>query len=141
MIARRQVVLAGAFALVATPARSTPRQVADAIAAVTGGKTPQPGQVHLDLAQMVENGNAVGVTVSAAAPANRTVASLHLFAEGNPNPEVFHAAFGPAAFGPKLSTRIRLATSQAVVAVAVMDDGSCWTDSVAVIVTLAACLE
>ena len=135
------MILAGAFALVATPARSTPRQVADAIAAVTGGKVPQPGQVRLDLAQMVENGNAVGVSVGADAPAGRTVASLHLFAEGNPNPEVFHAAFGPAAFEPKLSTRIRLATSQAVVAVAVMDDGSCWTDSVAVIVTLAACLE
>ena len=141
MIGRRQVVLAGAFALVAMPAQATPREVADGIAALTGGKTPQQGQVRLDLAQMVENGNAVGVSVSADAPAGRTVASLHLFAEGNPNPEVFHAAFGPAAFEPKLSTRIRLATSQAVVAVAVMDDGSCWTDSVAVIVTLAACLE
>ena len=79
--------------------------------------------------------------VSFEVPPGRTVASLHLFAEGNPNPEVFHATFGSAAFAPKLSTRIRLATSQAVVAVAVMDDGSCWSDSVAVIVTLAACLE
>ncbi len=141
MIGRRQVVLFGAFALVATSVRATPREVADRIAAVTGGKTPQPGQVRLDLAGMVENGNAVGVVVSSDAPAGRTVASLHLFAEGNPNPEVFHATFGPAAFAPRLSTRIRLATSQTVVAVAVMDDGSCWTDSVAVIVTLAACLE
>ena len=54
---------------------------------------------------------------------------------------MLHAAFGPAAFEPKIATRMRLATSQTVVAVAIMDDGSAWSDSVTVIVTLAACLE
>ncbi len=146
MIGRRQALtLAGASVLAVPagvmPAWATPREVAEQVAKVTGGRTPQPGRVKLDLAQMVENGNAVGVAVSADAPEGRKVASLHLFAEGNPNPEVLHAAFGPASFAPKLSTRIRLATSQTVVAVAVMDDGSCWTDSVTVLVTLAACLE
>jgi sulfur-oxidizing protein SoxY len=141
MIGRRQALTLAGASVLAAPAWATPREVADQIAKVTGGKTPQPGQVKLDLAQMVENGNAVGVSVSADAPEGRRVASLHLFAEGNPNPEVVHASFGPAAFAPKLATRIRLATSQTVVAVAVMDDGSCWTDSVTVLVTLAACLE
>lgn len=141
MIGRRQALTLAGASVLAVPAWATPREVADQIAKVTGGKTPQPGQVKLDLAQMVENGNAVGVSVSADAPENRKVASLHVFAEGNPNPEVVHASFGPAAFAPKLATRIRLATSQTVVAVAVMDDGSCWTDSVTVLVTLAACLE
>ncbi len=141
MIGRRQALTLVGASVLAMPAWATPREVADQIAKVTGGKTPQQGQVKLDLAQMVENGNAVGISVSADAPQGRKVASLHLFAEGNPNPEVVHASFGPAAFAPKLATRIRLATSQTVVAVAVMDDGSCWTDSVTVLVTLAACLE
>lgn len=145
MIGRRALSLAGAAALalpaLVRPARATPREVADEIAKVTGGKVPQPGCVKLDLAQMVENGNAVGLAVSAEPPEGRRVESLHVFAEGNPNPEVVHATFGPASFAPKLSTRIRLATSQTVVAVAVLDDGSCWTDSVTVLVTLAACLE
>lgn len=145
MIRRRALSLAGAAALalpaLVRPARATPREVADEIAKVTGGKVPQPGCVKLDLAQMVENGNAVGLIVSAEPPEGRRVGSLHVFAEGNPNPEVLHATFGPASFAPKLSTRIRLATSQTVVVVAVLDDGSCWTDSVTVLVTLAACLE
>ncbi len=141
---RRALTLAGASMLapvLVRPARATPREVAEQVAKLTGSKTPQPGVVKLDLAQMVENGNAVGITVSADAPEGRRVESLHVFAEGNPNPEVLHASFGPASFAPKLATRIRLATSQTVVAVAVLDDGSCWTDSVTVLVTLAACLE
>ncbi len=145
MIGRRALALAGASVLAAPallrPARATPREVAEQIARVARGQTPQPGRVKLDLAPMVENGNAVPMAVSADAPEGGRVASLHVFAEGNPNPEVVHAVFGPASFAPKLSTRIRLATSQTVVAVAVMDDGSCWTDSVTVLVTLAACLE
>ena len=140
MIGRRMVLGAG-LTVLAGPAWATPREVELEVAKVTGGKPLQQGNVTLDLAQMVENGNAVSIVVSAKPPDGRTVGSLHVFAEGNPNPEVLHATFGPASFAPRLATRIRLATSQTVVAVAVMDDGSCWTDSVSVIVTLAACLE
>ncbi len=135
------MLLGAGLAVAAWPAVATPREVELEIEKITGGRPLQQGHVTLDLAQMVENGNAVSLIVSGTAPAGRRVDSLHVFAEGNPNPEVLHAAFGPASFAPKLATRMRLATSQTVVAVAVMDDGSCWTDSVSVIVTLAACLE
>jgi len=140
LIGRRHALLATGAAVLAGPARATPAEVAAEIAKVTRGAALKPGQVKLDLAQMVENGNAVGVTVSAEPPAGTRVASLHLFAEQNPNPEVFHAIIGPAGL-PRLATRIRLATSQQVIAVAVMDDGTCWSDAVTVMVTLAACLE
>ena len=141
MIGRRWVI-AGGLAAVVVPvgAGATPGEVAVEMAKVTKGAVVKPGQVTLELSEMVENGNAVGVTVSARPPAGTRVASLHLFAEANPNPEVFHAAIGPAGL-PRLATRIRLATSQTVIAVAVMDDGTCWSDSVTVLVTLAACLE
>ena len=69
------------------------------------------------------------------------VASLHVFAEANPNPNVLNIRFGPAAGPPRVSTRIRLATSQTVIAVARMQDGSFWQDSVELLVTLAACIE
>ncbi len=134
-------MLGAGLLLTATRSLATPREVEQQIDAITHGKTAQPGRVTLDLAEMVENGNAVSVVVSAQPQAGQRVASLHLFAQGNPNPEVFHATFGPAAFEPKLATRMRLATSQTVTALAAMDDGSFWTDSVSVIVTLAACLE
>ena len=139
MIGRR-AALAGLAVAAARPAGATPREVEAEMLKVTAGRPVTRGQVTLDLAQMVENGNAIGVSVSAVPPAGGRVASLHLFAEGNPNPEVFHALIGPAGV-PRLSTRIRLATSQNVVALAVMDDGTCWSDSVTTMVTLAACLE
>jgi sulfur-oxidizing protein SoxY len=139
-VGRRMLVLGG-MAVLAAPARATPNEVAAEIEKLTKGAALRPGHVTLDLAQMVENGNAVGVTVSADPPPGARVSSLHLFAEANPLPNVFHATFGPASFAPRLAARIRLATSQTVIAVAVMDDGTCWSDSVTVMVTLAACLE
>ena len=69
------------------------------------------------------------------------VASLYVFAQANPLPNVLHATFGPASGEPRLATRIRLATSQTVIAMARLRDGSCWTDSVELLVTLAACVE
>ncbi len=142
MIARRRLLLVGS-ALVAAPwlpARATPDAVAAAIRAVTGGAPLQPGLVRLDLPVMVENGNAVGLTVGVDDPPS-PVRSLHVFADGNPLPNVLHAAFGPAAFRPQVVTRIRLASSQTVHAIAVLHDGACWTSSVDLVVTLAACLE
>ena len=66
---------------------------------------------------------------------------MHVFAEGNPLPNVAHFHFGPRAGAARVSTRIRLATSQTVVAIAKLADGSCWTDSIELMVVLAACLE
>ncbi|MCA3084542.1 MAG: sulfur oxidation protein SoxY, partial [Rhodocyclaceae bacterium] len=61
--------------------------------------------------------------------------------EKNPQPEVAEFTLGSRAGRAKIATRIRLATTQKLVAVAKMSDGSCWTHTVEVVVTLAACLE
>ena len=139
---RRRLLVGGGLLVAAPwlPARATPDAVAEAIRAVTGGAPLQQGRVRLDLPAMVENGNAVGMTVGMEDPAD-PVRSLHVFADGNPLPNVLHATFGPASFRPQLATRIRLANNQTVHAVAVMQDGTCWTGSVDLVVTLAACLE
>ena len=141
MIARRRFVLsAAAGALLPVAAGATPVQVAVLIRKLVGDGRLAEGRVKLDLPVMVENGNAVGMTVSVDAPPG-AVHSLHVFAEGNPLPEVCHVYFGPRSGVPRFQTRMRLATSQTVIAVAQMRDGTFWQDSVDLLVTLAACID
>jgi sulfur-oxidizing protein SoxY len=141
---RRRFLLAGASGLLLPlpigPARATPAQVAQLIAELTGDAELRDGRVKLDLPVMVENGNAVAMTVSVDAPVAE-VRSIDVFAEGNPLPHVVRFRFGPRAGAARVATRIRLATSQTVIAVAKLADGSCWRDSVDLLVTLAACID
>ena len=145
MTPRRRFLLgaAGLALLPPGPARATPEEVATAIAQLTGGKTPLPGRIKLDVPVMVENGNSVGLTVTAPppGPGEPAIEAVHVFAEGNPLPHVLHVRFGPRAGRARVATRIRLATSQTVTAVARLSDGSFRSDSVDLLVTLAACLE
>ncbi len=97
----------------------------------------------LDIPPLVENGNVVPLTVSVESPMTATdyVKAIHVFNEKNPQPNVIGIHLGPRAGKASISTRIRLADSQKVVAIAQMSDGSFWSDQVDVIVTLAACVE
>ena len=141
---RRRFLLAGASGLLLPlppgPARATPAQVAHLIAELVGDAELRDGRVKLDLPVMVENGNAVAMTVSVDAPVAQ-VRSIDVFAEGNPLPHMVQFRFGPRAGAARVATRIRLATSQTVIAVAKLADGSCWRDSVDLLVTLAACID
>ena len=141
----RRLLLAGAtlLPLAPRPARATPADVAAAIHALTKGAPLRPGRVKLDIPLLVENGNAVAMTVAVPdplPPAER-VLSLHVFAQANPLPNVINAYFGPRSAAPRLATRIRLATSQTVIAIAACADGTFWTDNIELLVTLAACID
>jgi len=85
----------------------------------------------------------VSLTVSVDSPMTDTdyVKAIHIFNERNPQPNVIGAYLGPRAGRASLSTRIRLADTQNVIAIAELSDGSFWSESVNVIVTLAACVE
>lgn len=147
MLLPRRRMLIGASGIVfagLAPARATEAEVAALIKELAGEGTLREGRVKLDIPLLIENGNAVAMTVGVAdAPATgpQRVASISVFAERNPLPHVITARFGPRAGRARVSTRIRLATSQTVIAVAKLEDGSCWTDSVELLVTLAACIE
>ena len=134
----------GAVPIVAVrPAEATPEMLAIAIQDVTGGATVKTGKVKLDVPPLVENGNTVPLTVSVdhpMAPEDR-VSSIHVFNEKNPQPNIANFHLGPHASRAQVSTRIRLADSQKIVAVAKLSDGSFWSASVDVVVTLAACTE
>jgi sulfur-oxidizing protein SoxY len=140
----RRLFLVGAAALlVVRPAGATPQSMAAAIRQVTGGKPVTPGRVKLTIPPLVENGNSVAVTISADSPMTGKdhVTAIHLFTEKNPLPNVIGIRLGARAGKAEVSTRIRLADTQQVVAVCAMSDGSFWSDKADVILTLSACLE
>lgn len=114
-----------------------------AIAKFTGGITPQTGKVQIGISQLVDNGNAVPIDISVDHPQEpgRFVRRIGLFNERNPQPDVAEFELSPTNGSAQISTRIRLATTQKLVAVAQLSDGSFWMQSADVIVTLAACLE
>jgi sulfur-oxidizing protein SoxY len=140
----RRLFLAGAGALlVVRPAGATPDSMATAINQVTGGKPVTPGKVRLSIPPLVENGNAVAVTVSVDSPMTEQdyVTAIHIFTEKNPLPNVIGVRLGARAGKAEVATRIRLADTQQVVAICQMSDGSFWSDKADVILTLSACLE
>jgi len=130
--------------VIAVPAvRATSSEMQDAIRGYANGAPVKPGKVKLDVPPLVENGNAVPITVSVDSPMSATehVTGIAVFNDRNPQRDVVRFTLGPRSGKARVSTRIRLATSQQLVAVARMSDGSYWSHSVDVLVTLAACLE
>ncbi len=124
-------------------AKAGNESAADAMRAVLGDAAPREGKVSLDAPPIAENGNSVPLTVSVDSPMTATnhVRSIHIFAEANPRPNVAHFYLGPRAGKAQVSTRIRLFTSQKIVAIAALSDGSFWSGSAEVVITLAACIE
>ena len=129
--------------VVADPAQATPDMLASAMREVVGGAVVHTGKVKLEVPPLVENGNTVPITVSVASPMTEAdhVKSIHIFNEKNPQPNVGNFYLGPRAGRAQVSTRIRLADSQKVVVVAKLSDGSFWSTTTEVVVTLAACTE
>jgi sulfur-oxidizing protein SoxY len=147
---RRFLGLAGSTAVLGAipivtvrPVEATPAMLATAIRNVVGEAPVRAGKVKLDVPPLVENGNTVPMTVSIQNPmtANDYVKSIHVFNEKNPQPNVGNFYLGPHAGRAQISTRIRLADSQKIVAIARLSDDSFWSATVDVVVTLAACTE
>jgi sulfur-oxidizing protein SoxY len=148
---RRFLGLAGSAAAIGAlpmsvslrPVEATPEMLATAIRTVTGGAPVQTGKVKLDIPPLVENGNSVPMTVSVASPmtSGDYVKSIHVFNEKNPQPNMGNFYLGQHAGRAQVSTRVRLADSQKITAIAKLSDGSFWSATADVVVTLAACTE
>jgi sulfur-oxidizing protein SoxY len=134
---------AAVFAVILRPAEATPASLAAAIRNVVGSEPVKTGKVKLEVPPLVENGNTVPMTVSVASPMapEDHVRSIHVFNEKNPQPNIGNFYLGPQSGRAQVSTRIRLADTQKVVAIARLSDGSFWSASVDVVVTLAACTD
>lgn len=135
--------LAAPLLLKMTPAHATPEEMQAAIDAFTGGAEVTEGRVTLTIPLLVQNGNAVPLTVEADSPMTEDdfVETIGIFNEINPLPETVYFHFTPAAGQAKTQTRIRLNGDQFVHAVAKMSDGTFWSAKTNVIVTAPACRE
>ena len=151
-ISRRTFLLSAtgvgaAVGLAATANAQTTRGTAAAMDAairkIVGSAQLNAGKVKLDLPPLSENGNTVplGVAVESPMTAADHVKAIHVFTERNPQPDVASFYLGPRSGRASVSTRIRLADTQNVMAVAELSNGSFWSARVPVVVTLAACLE
>lgn len=146
---RRRSLLVAAAALPASLVVSRiafaqlPDDLAKAVNQYTGGKPIRAGRVQFEIASIVENGNSVPVTITVESPMTAAdyVKSIAIFNEKNPQTDVVIAKLGPRAGRARMATRIRLATSQKLIAIAETNDGTYWSEPVDVIVALAACLE
>jgi sulfur-oxidizing protein SoxY len=129
--------------LIAPPSQATPEDLRAAIKEVVGGAALNQGKMTLDLPPLVENGNTVPLAVSVDCPMTPDdyVKAIHVFNEKNPQPHVIEITLGPRAGKATVSLRMKLRDSQRIVAVAEMSDGSFWSTSADVIVTIAACIE
>jgi len=148
-VTRRDVLAGGTAALFGLAGLMSASGVAKADAAatqalidkITGGTAPQEGRVMLEMPQIAENGNTVPMSVSVESPMTDSdhVKSVHIFAEGNPTPDVASFHFTPMSGVAEVSTRMRMAKTQDIVAVAEMSDGSVFMDRVQVKVTIGGC--
>ena len=114
-----------------------------AIRALVGNSRVRSGRIALELPPLVENGHSVVLTVNVQSPMTEQdhVRSVHLFAEGNPLPGILTTYFTPRSGRAVLTSRVRLAQSQRIWAIAAMSDGSFWQTSAETLVTLSACTE
>jgi sulfur-oxidizing protein SoxY len=141
---RRQVLAASAGALSVAAFGVAPayaNNAQDLLKAFTGGKQPVEGKVKLDLPEIAENGNTVPMTVTVESPMSEQshVTEVLVLADGNPNAGVATFHFSRLSGAAEANTRIRLATTQNIIAVAKMNDGSFQTASKQVKVTIGGC--
>jgi len=136
-------MLGAAPLLITKPAEATPAMLATAIRNVVGASVVRTGKVKLDIPPLVENGNSVPMMVSVTSPMTDKdyVKSIHVFNEKNPQPNLGNFYLTPRAGRAQVSTRVRLADSQKIIAIAKLSDGSLWSTTTEVVVTLAACTE
>lgn len=135
------VAVVGTGALRVAPARAEASATDKRIADFAGGKTPEAGKISLTAPEIAENGNTVpiSVKVDSAMDGSDLVDSVMIVADGNPNPEVATFHFTAMSGAAEATTRMRLAKTQNVIAVAKMADGSVYMDKKEVKVTIGGC--
>lgn len=147
-LSRRRVIVTAAqlgaasvaSAFLARHAAATPESAKEWLGKLAKGEA-KAGKVSIKAPEIAENGNNVPVTVAVESPmtAGDYVKAVHVVADGNPNPGVASYFLTPACGKVEIQTRIRMATTQNIVAVAEMGDGSLWTATRQVKVTIGGC--
>jgi sulfur-oxidizing protein SoxY len=147
----RRTVVAGVTAVVLTrsvwPAAAAAFEddgnATAAMEHIAAGRKINPGRVKLVMPELAENGNvvALAVDVESAMTANDYVKTIHIIAGQNPLAIIARYHLGPRSGRARVQSTIRLATTQSVTALAEMSDGTLWSGTMSVLVTLSACLD
>jgi sulfur-oxidizing protein SoxY len=142
---KRRDFLAGAAGALAFPGTALAQvdTLDPHVRALADGAAVRKGKVTLVLPQLADNGNSVPIRITVDSPMTAAdhVKSIHLYSERNPVPNMANFYLGPRAGKAEIDSRVRLAGSQRVTAVAKLSDGSFWYDSAPIVVTLSACLD
>lgn len=134
-------IAAAAAVLAPRMALADEKAVAEELKKLYGDRKSEPGRIKLDVPQIAENGLVVPVEISVESPMTDAdhVKSVHVFADGNPLPGIVSYRFTPALGKAQAATRMRLAQTQNVIAVAEMSDGKLYTTKAEVKVTIGGC--
>jgi sulfur-oxidizing protein SoxY len=124
-------------------AQAGPDTVEQAIHQRIGARQPRPGGMTLTLPKIAETGNSVPLTVTVDSPMTPEdhVLRIHVFVPANPEPLASTYHLGVRAGKAQISTQIRLARTQTVLALAEMSDTSVRSDAASIVVTLGACVD
>ncbi|HET7764816.1 MAG TPA: thiosulfate oxidation carrier protein SoxY [Burkholderiales bacterium] len=140
---KRRTFLAGLGGLALAGAALAQESLDPRAAAVAKGAPVRKGKVKVTLPQLADNGNSVPIRIVVDSPMTATdyVKSIHLYSERNPVSNMANFYLGPRSGKAEIDSRVRLAGSQKVTAVAALSDGSFWYDAASIVVTLSACLD
>jgi sulfur-oxidizing protein SoxY len=141
-LARRRLLMGGlgVVALGAATAHATPEQAKQLLKDLAKGEARE-GRITIKAPEIAENGNSVPVSVTVDSPMTERdyVKAIHVVADGNPNPGVVSLTFTPASGRAQVEFRVRMAQTQKLIAVAEMSDGSLFTATREVKVTIGGC--
>jgi len=142
-VKRREFLVGVAGALALRPALADDDMLDPMAAKIAKGAPVKKGKVTVTLPQLADNGNSVPIRIVVDSPMTEDdhVKSIHLYSERNPVSNMANFYLGPRAGKAEIDSRVRLAGSQKVTAVAALSDGSFWYDAAPIVVTLSACLD
>jgi sulfur-oxidizing protein SoxY len=140
---KRREFLAGLAGGLALPAFAQQEALDPLAAKVANGAPVRKGKIKVELPLLADNGNSVPIRITVDSPMTAAdhVKSIHLYAERNPVSNMANFYLGPRAGKAEIDSRVRLAGSQKVTAVAALSDGTFWYDAASIVVTLSACLD
>ena len=140
---KRREFLVGLAGSLALPALAQEEMLDPLAAKVAKGAPVKKGKVTVTLPQLADNGNSVPIRIVVDSPMTEAdhVKSIHLYSERNPVSNMANFYLGPRAGKAEIDSRVRLAGSQKVTAVAALSDGTFWYDAASIVVTLSACLD
>ncbi len=113
----------------------------EAMKAILGEAKPTAERITLDLPEIAENGNTVPFSLTIDSPMTDVdhIKAAHVVSSGNPQPAVATFYFSPLSGKASVASRMRLAKTQDVVAVAELSSGAFLIATRNVKVTIGGC--